>query len=140
MVADHMPELELGADMARASIAGEADAELARTNLPLVLEGDPDIFALDPFPRAVLEMLHERGALRVLHRPDEVALAAVVVLGGVVGNDALSLHVGLPCEYKDLDGLVGCAGSGAETSNSKKAGEDVKAGTCHVDFLVHFSE
>ena len=58
-------------------------------------------------------------AAGMLHRPDEVALAAVVIFGVIHFDHALALHVGLSGEDEDLE-RFGRNGSGG---NEQQADE-----------------
>ncbi len=78
------------------------------------LERDLHIIPDHPFALLVFKALHLPGALRILHRQDQIPLTAVVVSFSIHRHHALSLRVGLTGEDEDLQWIRFDAGSGNE--------------------------
>ena len=100
--ADDVAELELGADVVLARVAGVADGESAELEILAGLETDEHIVTDNPGPFGCLDVGESPGVCRVGHHLRQRSEAAVVVLGVIEVDNALAFHVGLAGKDEDL--------------------------------------
>ena len=93
MITDHVSKLKLWPHVMFALVASEANRESTFFKFVLGLITHKHVVPDNPLPVGILQVLHSIFARRMLHGPNERPLSAVVVLGVIEIDDALSLHV-----------------------------------------------
>ena len=100
-VADEMAQLKLRPDVVFATVASEANRQAAGLEFLFGLVTDKYIVPHDPVAVGIGDVPVAVGVLGGLHHVFQDASAAVVMLGVIKIDDALTLHVRLAGEPKD---------------------------------------
>ena len=100
-VAGEVAQLKLRPDVVFATVAGEADRQATGLEFLLGLVTDKHVVPNDPVAVGIDDVPVSVGVLRGLHHVFQDTPAAVVVLGMIKIDDALTLHVRLAGKPKD---------------------------------------
>ena len=103
-----MTDLQLGANVLaglHTTISGKSNRNSTSHDTLLISITDKGIVPNHPFAICVFQMFVSGGLARGSHGVHQIAFPRVVVLGVIQFYHALPLHIGLPSQQENFEGL-----------------------------------